>query len=680
MTASLDGRKGNSNGSHSLPRSASKSRGTAGIVQMPHRSIGNRTEQSQQHAESEHWFIEANQHVTSQLDGLGDDAPFFLDAVEPNYSGGRLSSPDPIHDPVLSYMRGNNNERENEELRGIIDDLTLDIKRLKRKLRRYKERDPPRLQADKLFDVRTYGLPRRRKRQLERILQRFASDISASHRFPRDRSTATKSKHMSDNTPVSGDDALKAIVTMLFKQRLGVATKTNHHHFENTSQPPDAWFDVNDTLNSIKHVISNIDPDFAREALKEHGTPLELSSDGCSVRWTASSRRGLAWSNLMYDHVRSHPKAQDFRSKSIHPETVLGLAGSNTTSLHRPTFSDYIPFISRTRASEADDYYDDDGLSMISSGSEISFRASVSGENSSIRLRSQAEFQDRSTYYKNSTFYIDYSGDNLDVKDSQPQEFAGTEDVAGKRKRQSSPDRSRCQQRPHTTNIAANRFHSYPSEKDPALNLSQYNSPALSLAEEPLSSAVNGYMTTSMELPASGIGDVVPDDNFAVHVAMKYVPVKPNEETGGCIDRTSRCEEVPCRKNEASLVSHHTLKDTNTSSSSNGRIHKKGKKLFQTHVVTATHEELAPSSLPPAICGFFSSASSDDDGDREGEDGDDESDAGFGKRGEVMHHDIPPQVQANVRVTEGEPLASVHSIERWNAHVVASLGNRESSL
>lgn len=63
-----------SHGSHSLPKglpSGSKVVGTADIMQMPHRSLKNTVEQSQRHAESDHWFNEANQHVTSQLDGLG---------------------------------------------------------------------------------------------------------------------------------------------------------------------------------------------------------------------------------------------------------------------------------------------------------------------------------------------------------------------------------------------------------------------------------------------------------------------------------------------------------------------------------------------------------------------------------------------------------------------------------
>lgn len=613
------------------------------------------------------------------LTDFTDDAPFFLDDIGPTYSGEKCSSPNPSDDPVLSYMRRNNNERENEELRGIIDDLTLDIKGLKQKLRKYKERDPPQLQRDKLFDVRTYGLSRRRKRQLERILQRFAADISASPRFSRDRQTTTKSKRMGNNVLISGDDGLEALVAMLFKHRLSLVTKTSQQDSANASSSSDSWYDVNEILTSVKHTISAIDVGFIREALKEYGTPLELSADGCSVRWETSNQHGLVrrhmWSNLMYDHIHND-------QTSIHQEMVLGLAESNTTALQKPAASSYVPYISGNRATEADDEI----LSMVSSSSEICLRTSASdagGEISTTRSQPQTNFQGRSTYYKNATFYIDCSGDRTDVKDSQQRTSTWTE-VGEKRTHQSSFGLSRRQQRPYTTGTAADRFLSYPTEKDVALNLSQCSSSAMSLVEEPLTSMADGYKAFPKELPVSGIGDVVPDDNFAVHVVMKHVPMSPSDDTGGGINHnTSRCKDTPCQKTETSRLSHPSFQDAITChNQGDGKINNKSKnKPFRTYAVTATREELAPSSLPPATCGIFSLTSSDDDdgGDDDGEDGDDESDGDYGNQGEMRYHDLSRELLARVGVVAGESPASVHSIERWNAQVVASLGNHEDN-
>jgi hypothetical protein len=603
---------------------------------------------------------------------LTDDTPYFPDDIEPANSGEKQSSPNRrMDDPVLSYMRTNDSERENEELRGIIDDLTLDIKRLKQKLRRYKERDPPRLQGDKLFDVRTYGLPRRRKRQLERILQQFATDISATPRFSRDKTARTKSKHMRDKTPASEDDARKALVAMLLKQHLSfLAAKANSQHLANTSPSSNSWYDLNEMLSTIKHMITNIDVDFSREALREYGTALELAADGHRVRWQTSNGQGLTRSHtgstVLYDHLHNHQMNDLPRKESIHHEIVLGLAESDTTSLHKPAATNYVPYILTTHANGADD----DIQSIISSGSEMSFQACASdrrGDVSVTQPQAQKKFQDRLTYYKNATFYIDCFGDSPDITDSQPRKSSWIEGVGEKRKRSSSPSLSQQQQRRYTNQTAATRFLSYPNEKDSVRNLSQCSSPVLSLVEEPLTSVADGHKAFPMELAASGVGDVAPEDNFAVHVVMKHVPVSSSDDTGGVVNNGSSSNTNPWKKPGTSRVSSHDQR--------NGRINNRNKKLFKTYVVTATHEELAPSSLPPATCGFFSSASSDDDSD----DDEDELDGIYEKQGQVNLVDVTRDVLARVGVIDGESPASVHSIEKWNAQVVASLGNHEEN-
>jgi hypothetical protein len=180
-----------------------------------------------------------------------------------------------------------------------------------------------------------------------------------------------------------------------------------------------------------------------------------------------------------------------------------------------------------------------------------------------------------------------------------------------------------------------------------------------------------------MELAASGVGDVTPDDNFAVHVVMKHAPVSSSDDTDGVINKH-------CKKLETSRVPDHPFKNAILGhDQGNGRINRRNKKLFKTYVVAATHEELAPSFLPPATCGFFSSASSDDDSDDEdgefGDDGDSDLDDVFEKQEQVNHHDVPQNVLAGVGGIDGESPASVQSIEKWNAQVVASLGNHEGN-
>lgn len=601
-----------------------------------------------------------------------DDAPYFLNDIEPGHFGEKYSSSNRLDDPVLSYMRANDGERENEELRGIIDDLTLDIKRLKQKLRRYKERDPPRLQGDKLFDVRTYGLPRHRKRQLEQILQQFAAEISGSSRLSRDKPASTKSKLVRDDTSISEDDARKALVAMLFKQHLGLsAAKASIQHLANTSPTPDPWYDLNETLGSIKQMVSTIDVEFSREALKKYGAALELSADGHRVRRHGSDPQGLTRPSTgptaIHDHPHSHHTSDLLKKRSKYSETILGLAESKTTSLHKSTGTDYVPYTVTTHKNEADDEI----LSLISSDSEMSLHVPTSDRNGHFsNPQTHKKSHERLTYYKNATFYIDCFGDSPDVMTLQPRKSLLTENVGEKRKRQSSPGLS-SQQRRHTNRTPADRFLSYPNEKDSVLNLSQCSSPVLSLAEEPLASVADGHKAFPKELAASGIGDVTPDDNFAVHVVTKHVPISSSDDAGGAINNR-------IKKAETQRGPDHSAKNAIPGRDQRkGRINDRNEKFFKTYVVAATHEELPPSSLPPATCGFFSSASSDDDsdGDEGREDGDDERHHAHENRRRLNRHDAPRDVLARVGIVNGELPASVHSIEKWNAHVVASLGN-----
>jgi len=67
-----------------------------------------------------------------------------------------------------------------DEFRGVIDDLTVENKRLKRRLKKYEKMHGVHLQEEKLFEVRVYGLPPRKKKELEETLKKFALGLEDS--------------------------------------------------------------------------------------------------------------------------------------------------------------------------------------------------------------------------------------------------------------------------------------------------------------------------------------------------------------------------------------------------------------------------------------------------------------------------------------------------------------------
>lgn len=67
-----------------------------------------------------------------------------------------------------------------DDFRSVIDDLTVENKRLKAELKRYKQFGPDPLRKDKLFEIKFHGLPHKKKVELEAALRDFASSLGGS--------------------------------------------------------------------------------------------------------------------------------------------------------------------------------------------------------------------------------------------------------------------------------------------------------------------------------------------------------------------------------------------------------------------------------------------------------------------------------------------------------------------
>ncbi|KAF4438411.1 hypothetical protein FACUT_4965 [Fusarium acutatum] len=80
-----------------------------------------------------------------------------------------------------------------DDYRSVIDDLTLEIQQLKKELKRYKQPGPALLHKHKLFEIKVYGLPQKKKRELEAILR----DLAADHDGSPEASSSQKKKRIS---------------------------------------------------------------------------------------------------------------------------------------------------------------------------------------------------------------------------------------------------------------------------------------------------------------------------------------------------------------------------------------------------------------------------------------------------------------------------------------------------
>ncbi|KAI4141477.1 MAG: hypothetical protein L6R39_005315, partial [Caloplaca ligustica] len=109
----------------------------------------------------------------------GDESSLRIIQSEPASSRpGQGSQPPPLSHSLLSQLELGENDPNT--FREIVDDLTVQNKKLKRQLRRYERMHTNRLEHDGLLEVRTRNLSMERKQELEAILQKYASTIQPS--------------------------------------------------------------------------------------------------------------------------------------------------------------------------------------------------------------------------------------------------------------------------------------------------------------------------------------------------------------------------------------------------------------------------------------------------------------------------------------------------------------------
>ncbi|TVY35757.1 Frequency clock protein [Lachnellula subtilissima] len=152
----------------------------------------------------EKWFDHLNKRPQAGNRTIlqDDESPFYLPHGSSAESG-KGNPHDHTHDssPPLRPFTGfiaDTNGSGSDSYRSVIDDLTVQNKLLKEKLRRYEAFNSPHLEKDKLFEVKIHALPSKKRRELEDLLRTFASNSNYS-----DDGISTDSKEASKGTSSS---------------------------------------------------------------------------------------------------------------------------------------------------------------------------------------------------------------------------------------------------------------------------------------------------------------------------------------------------------------------------------------------------------------------------------------------------------------------------------------------
>ena len=184
------------------PKTHSSSSNDSGTLNRPRRSLEEREGTDSllslqalggkpsfgESSSAEKWFEKANNEV-------GDNSALFADDDPPFFMRNSSSSETPPdareqlqtllnqdeHAPSLPslarLLRPGTDGSSADDFRNVIDDLTIENKKLKRRLKKYEKLHDAHLKDEKLFEVRIHGLPPEKRRELEETLRSFASSL-----------------------------------------------------------------------------------------------------------------------------------------------------------------------------------------------------------------------------------------------------------------------------------------------------------------------------------------------------------------------------------------------------------------------------------------------------------------------------------------------------------------------
>ncbi|KAI1855072.1 hypothetical protein JX265_012260 [Neoarthrinium moseri] len=150
------------------------------------------------------WFDRSNERPNAGVAAMDVDPPFFQKETDSSNEDDRLV---PSQSPAYRMLQNRNqsgllrpgltHSSSADDYRSIVDDLTIENKRLREELKRYKQMGPDSLRREKLFEVKVHGLPSRKRRELEATLRDFTTSLDGSSAGASPSRRKDKSKGMS---------------------------------------------------------------------------------------------------------------------------------------------------------------------------------------------------------------------------------------------------------------------------------------------------------------------------------------------------------------------------------------------------------------------------------------------------------------------------------------------------
>lgn len=430
----------------------------------------------------------------------------------------------------------------------------------------------------------------------------------------------------------------------------------------------DGWVYLNLIINMAQLHTINVTLPFVKKAIINMSSKLELSPDGKMVRWKGgdknttspdSTSQSRSDSDSKYPNSRSpidgslnssrgriksgtiSMESQDKNSsnsdsrQSSNTRSASGSGSNQRSGGQSGSHSFHYKPIFVQKASSGEDSSEQDSSSSTSFDSKSGSEGVEGAENSDgRRTRIKSRFGPI-IYYENGNFCTDLSAQEVVVRDESttpdyPYERMTNEVVGapGKRPSLASEDKFTFL---HGPKLMGSPLAKTLEQEEVSTEDEEMDGISTMSFSPRLESTLPDHPPLPVELEASGIGGVTPEDNFAINVQIKH-PLLPKgidtrlfnsrklrTKLRGIIHRIPQSTINVFLEDEAEQKSKATSEQTGSKSSrSNSPIPAitlpSGRKYqfpVRHELVSARFIRLPPSALPPASYMFFS-ASSDD--------------------------------------------------------------------
>lgn len=424
-----------------------------------------------------------------------------------------------------------------------------------------------------------------------------ASDISLAEN-PVQTSDRSGSPEQRPTRPLDLDihRAQVAADNIEYIRHLGFSSPQFDEDADREIQP---WMYLNLLVSMAQLHTLNVTPAFVRKAVKQLSTKFELSKDGHKIRWKGGSspipylptqaspmsatqrvvedpsdeagrQSGRSVTSTLNDHG-STSISDDKATRGVASGTsklVNSTTNSSNYAIDQPSARskstsafDYKPIVyqgKKTFLKAKTSYLD-------SSSSHDDFSPDSSGlarglSRSSLHPREDAR-EGFMTFFSNTHYFTDLSGDRSSTSVQGAGQRGARDAVGVKRKYPFEEEDNRDPDACYFNSVTADASSDSASE-----------CPDINMTSTPITSA-GEYETVPMELPASGIGGVRPEDNFALDVKVER----------------SKTDQVGTKVRSAKGPARYSYKTTEC------------KRLA-----------LQPSRLPPPSYVFFTASSSSD--------------------------------------------------------------------